>query len=416
MPGGTCTFDLWFINRGPGNWTGKPQFSDALPPNAKFKSASVPWTCQQSGNDIACTHDELTLPPGLGLKASLTIDLPNDLAPDARNCVRKGGDTKDPVPANDEHCIAIVTGPTPPSEPPVEEEPVQPQPAEPEGPPPAEPSQTRIEKKQLGPCTKGRSCLFELRFINDGPGPWSGKAKLADLLPDDGINLGTWSPSSWQCAQDRTAISCEHSDATVAPGEHLSVTLTLQLPEHLQSGAQNCVALGSTEPQGKSVDDYSVGDHVLSYVRPEIGGAPPLWSGSTGSSYCVTIDLVTPGFAPHPPTVVQPDEPCPEGTVKQDGQCMTLTLTCPKGYVLKGKTCYSTKLTCPKGYVLKGKRCYSTRPSCPRGYVLRGNRCYPKTIRRTCPPGTFPIGNACVRINIPPPQIHVPRGRGHGHD
>ena len=408
-PGESCTFDLWFVNRGPGSWTGVPQLSDDLPPNTKFKSASAPWRCRQSGSNVTCSHDKVTLPPGRAIKVSVTVGLPSDLAPDARNCVRNEGDgdaRHDPVPANNEQCITIATAAPPqPTEAPHPEEPTPAQPTAPQAPPPAKPSETRVEKTQLGPCRPAHSCLFELKFMNKGPGTWIGKARVADLLPDAQTKLGTWSPPTWQCDQNGTAISCEHSGATVAPGEYLSVTMTLQLPEHLQPGAQNCAVV----------------------ERPEIGTIDP---HILGDRHCVTIDMVTPGFTPHPPAVVQP---CPEGTVRRDGLCAMVTqtcpegyvlkgdgcysttLTCPKGYVLKGKTCYSTTRTCPKGYVLKGKTCYSTRRTCPKGYVLRGTRCYPPANRRVCPWGTVRMGNVCIRIPSSP-GIRIPSpGHGHGH-
>lgn len=390
-PGADCKFDLWFINRGPGPWTGEPQLVDELPAGAKLKSGSAQWRCQQDGRNLTCAHDKITLPPGRGIKATVTVGLPPDLPPNARNCVRNEGDgdsRRDPVPQNNESCVTIVTTAHPEPEPPHPEEPAPAEPApEPHAPPPAEPAETRVEKKQLGPCRPGHSCLFELTFINKGPGTWSGKAKLSDLLPDASAKLGSWSPSTWQCAQNGAAIGCEHSGATVARNERLSVTMSLQMPEHLEPGAQNCVV----------------------QERPEIG---PIDPNIIGDRNCVTIDVVTPGFTPRPPAIVQP---CPEGTVRQNGQCVTITrscpegyvlkgdkcygttLTCPKGYVLRGKTCYSTKLSCPKGYVLRGKKCYSTRRTCPPGYVLRGTRCYP-IIQRVCPPGFVKVGNLCIRI------------------
>ena len=403
--GSTCKFDLWFINRGPGPWTGEPQLVDDLPSGSKLKSGSGQWKCQQSGDNLTCSHGKITIPPGRGVKVTVTIELPANLAPNARNCVRNEGDgdaRHDPVPLNNASCITIRTAAQPQPEPGHEPHPEEPA-AEPQAPPPAEPADTRVEKKQVGPCKPGHSCLFELKFVNKGPGTWSGKAKLSDLLPAIGAELGTWSPSSWKCAQNGTTVGCEHSGATVPPGEHLSLTMSIHLPEHLDPGAQNCVVL----------------------ERPEIGRIDP---NIIGDRACVKIDLDTPGFTPRPPAVVQPTQPCPEGTVRQNGQCETITrscpagyelrgdkcysttLTCPKGYVLKGKRCYSTQLTCPKGYVLRGKRCYSTRRTCPAGYVLRGKRCYP-IIRRTCPPGFIMVGNLCIRIGG-----GIPHGHGHGHE
>ncbi|MBZ0208330.1 MAG: DUF11 domain-containing protein [Hyphomicrobium sp.] len=380
--GADCKFDLWFINRGPGPWTGKPQLVDELPAGARLKSSPDHWKCQQSGRNVTCTHDKITIPPGRGIKATVTIELPADLAPNAKNCVHNEGDgdaRHDPVPHNNESCVTIVTTAHPEPEPAHPEEPTPAEPSEPHAPPPAEPAETHVEKKQLGPCRPGHACLFELTFINKGPGTWTGKAKLSDLLPDANATLGSWSPSTWQCAQKGTAISCEHSGATVAPNERLSVTMSLHMPEHLAPGAQNCVV----------------------QERPDIG---PIDPSILGDKHCVPIDVVTPGFTPRPPAVVQQ---CPEGTVRQNGQCVTITRSCPEGYVLKGDKCYSTTLTCPKGYVLKGNKCYSTTLTCPKGYVLRGKKCY--KIQRTCPPGYVLRGNRCYLIqrSCPPGFVRV---------
>jgi uncharacterized repeat protein (TIGR01451 family) len=411
-PGESCTFDLWFINRGPGRWTGTPQLSDTLPPHATFESGSAPWSCQQSGTTVSCAHDRVTLPAGRGVKVSVTARLPADMPANTRNCVRSAAEGEaghDPVPQNNERCITIRTTPPPepegteptephepaPHEPTPAETPHEPTPEEtaPEHPPespspprpaptPAQPADIRSEKKQLGPCKPGHSCLFELKFVNKGPVAWSGRAKLSDLLPDQlwDATLSTWSPSTWKCAQNGTSIGCEHAGATVAPGEDLSVSITVKLPDHLPAGAQNCVVI----------------------ERPEFGH-PHL----IGDRQCVTIDVATPGFAPRPPTVVHPSEPCPHGTVKQGDQCVTLT--CPSGYVLKGDKCYSTEQSCPAGYVLKGDKCYSTQQSCPAGYVLKGDKCY--STQPSCPAGYVLKGDKCYSTQLSCPKGYVLRGK-----
>jgi len=414
-PGQECAFDLWFINRGPGDWTGEPQLSDELPPGAKLKRGSGQWRCKLSGSNLTCSHRKITLPPGRAIKVTVTIELPADLAPNAKNCVRSSGDGNarhDPVPQNNERCITIrtteapePTEPTEPAgEPPVHEgvepeapEPVHPEkpeakepeheePTEPHAPPPAEPADTRVEKKQLGPCKPGHSCLFELKFVNKGPGAWTGRAKLSDLLPDANAKLGSWSPSRWKCKQNGAAIGCEHSGATVAPNEHLSLTMTIKLPEHLHAGAKNCAVL----------------------ERPDIGPVDP---NIIGDRQCVPIDIVTPGFTPRPPAVVQPTTPCPHGTVRKDGQCVTTTLSCPAGYILKGDKCYSTQLSCPAGYVLRGNKCYSTQLTCPKGYVLRGDKCYSTKTTLTCPKGYVLRGKKCYSTQLSCPKGYVLRGR-----
>ena len=370
-PGKDCTFDLWFINRGPGIWKGRPQLTDTLPPGAKLTKQSAPWKCSQKGDSVACTRSAVTLRPWRGVKVSVTVKLPGHLAPDAKNCVaidRTRTTRNDPVRQNNEQCVPInQAAPPAPTEPAHEHEEAPPTvaPVAPPVPPPEAPH-AGIEKTQLGPCKPGSSCLFELKLTNRGSKTWTGKLTVADVLPTADIKLGTWTPSQWKCQQSGRVVRCEHSKATVAPNDHLSIMLTLRLPEHFHPGAQNCAV----------VDQPGV-DPTQSTDRT-----------------CVTIDTATPGFTPRPPTVLTPGLPpapveahCPEGTVKRGNLCI--------------------KYTCPPGYVLRGTKCYSTRRTCPHGYVRRGNKCY-QIIRRVCPPGFVRVGNTCVRINIHVPHIHRP--------
>lgn len=373
-PGKDCTFDLWFINRGPGIWKGLPRLTDTLPPGAKLQKQSPPWRCRQNGNSVACTRDAVTLRPWRGVKVTVTVRLPTHLGPDAQNCVaidRVTTTRHDPVPQNNEQCVPINQSPPTTPAPPTHEEHEEEVPATPTAPPqpPAQPPHAGIEKTQLGPCKPGSSCLFEIKLTNRGSSAWTGKPTIADVLPTPDIKLGTWTPSSWQCRQNDRVVTCEQSGAgTIAPNEHVSVMLTLRLPEHFHPGAQNCAVVD----------------------RP---GVDPTQSTERT---CVSIDTTTPGFTPRPPTVIAPGAPpapphveCPPGTVKRGDQCI--------------------KYTCPSGYVLRGTTCYSTRRTCPSGYVRRGNKCY-AIIRRVCPPGYVRIGNTCVHINIhvPPPHIHHP--------
>ncbi|MGA7972485.1 MAG: peptidoglycan-binding protein [Pseudolabrys sp.] len=368
-PGKDCTFDLWFINRGPGTWKGRPRLTDTLPRGAKLQKQSAPWTCRQNGSRVACSRNAVTLRPWRGVKVSVTIRLPANLAQGARNCVaidRTQETRNDPVPQNNEQCVPIrQAAPEMPVEPPHEEVPATP--AVPVAPPPPPPPtfQAGLEKTQLGPCKPGSSCLFELKLTNRGITPWTGKPTIADVLPTADIRLGAWTPSMWRCHQDGRVVRCEHPNTTMTPNEHLSVMLTLRLPAHFHPGPQNCAVVD----------------------RP---GVDPIHSTDRA---CVTIDTATPGFTPHPPTVVSPGAPpappevhCPAGTVRRGNQCI--------------------KYSCPRGYVLRGTKCYSTRRTCPPGYVLRGTKCY--RIIRTCPPGYVRIGNSCVRFNVPPPHIHRP--------
>jgi uncharacterized repeat protein (TIGR01451 family) len=435
-PGGPCRFDLWFVNRGPGNWRGAPVLTDQLPPGVRLRNQSAGWRCSQSGATLNCTHGTVTLRPMRAVKLTVTVQLPNNIAPNARNCARVGGTaaTHDPVPQNNRQCITIDTevppaAPAPghPQEPerhtpaPIPDQHGQPAPVHPQA-PPVQPAQGGTEKKQLGPCKAGSSCLFEIKYSNRGASSWTGKARVADVLPSADITLGTWSPTSWRCRQNGRVVACEHSGATLAPNQNVSIILTLRLPQNFHGGPQNC----------------AVADQQ---------GVDPLHNSNR---HCVAINTGTAGHQPRPPAVAAPPPPpapppvhqpapppvhsaqpppppatCPPGAIKRGDICYT----CPKGYELRSDNkCHSLTptYTCPRGYVLRGKQCYSTQRTCPRGYTLRGNRCYPphrQQQRYVCPPGFVRAGRTCVRINVPryvprhAPR-HVPRyvpRRGHGH-
>ena len=405
--GQPCSFDLWFINRGPGRWTGAPVLLDRLPPGAKLKGATAPWTCKQTGRTVTCRHAKITLPPGKGVNVRINAVLPRAMDKGARNCVRipRGRETRrDPVAQNNRHCVTIRTDtPEPHSAPPSVPSPAPPSPP-PAAPPPSGPAtDIRIEKTQLGPCKPGHSCLFEIKFINLGPGRWTGRPSVSDVPPPGGATLGDWMPSSWKCVQGPDAISCEHSKVTLAPDGRLSLTIAIRMPDYLYSSARNCALLSRA-------------------------GSGPVDRNAMNDMDCVSILTPTEGAAPHPPGAVTPPPQCPPGTRLRDGQCIKPApvtrscpegykrrgdrcYKCPRGYVLKGTRCYSRRRTCPRGYVLRGKRCYAKRRRCPRGYVRRGNRCY-RIIRRRCPPGYLRVGNLCIQIK----KRRPPRPRpGHGH-
>jgi peptidoglycan hydrolase-like protein with peptidoglycan-binding domain len=378
-PGANCDFDLWFINNGPQAWTGEPQLIETLPPNAKFVSASAPWRCGPNARGTLCRHNRITLLPGQAVKATVKIRLPATATPDQKNCIRSNVHKvayADPVPSNNRHCVAVQTKVPPPAAPAKPQQPIAPQPL-----PPLEPADTTVEKRQMGPCKPNKSCLFELKFINKGPGTWSGKVKLADIVPDPAITLGTHSPSIWKCDQDGTAIECEHSGATIRPNEHLSLWLALKLPGHVSANARNCAVIERTE---------------TAPIDPDLDG----------NRVCVPINTSTPGFSPRPPAII---EPCGKGYVRREGRCVRVARQCPSGYRLRNNRCYSTTLSCPKGYRLKGKKCYSTRPSCPKGYTLRRGRCYSN--RRTCPRGYVLRGNRCYSTRLTCPRGYYLRGR-----
>ena len=108
LPGGLCTFELWFLNRGPAEWVGRPRLTDTLPPGATLEGSSAPWICDQAGQTVSCRHPfELTMTPGDIRIVTIDVRMPPGLVPGAQNCVAIDwpGDVRDPNLGNDRECI-----------------------------------------------------------------------------------------------------------------------------------------------------------------------------------------------------------------------------------------------------------------------------------------------------------------------
>ena len=249
-PGGTCKFDLWFINRGPGNWTKRIRLADRLPKGVKFLSASAPWSCSQSGIYLTCRRSPVLIKPGRAVRATVTVQLPQNLEKDSENCVRiyrAPGSARDPVPQNDQHCIPIKTA-----------QPV---------------TDISVEKRQVGACVPGGICSFKIKFINNGPGTWSGRPRIKDVLPGSGISVSSWSPSSWSLKENSTF---DHGEVTIPAGGHVELAVGLNIPEEAWSDKEleNCAII---DPEEMGTADSNRGNN----------------------RHCIPIDIIKPQ-APEP--------------------------------------------------------------------------------------------------------------------
>jgi uncharacterized repeat protein (TIGR01451 family) len=375
-PVGLCKFDLWFVNRGPVEWKGKPKLQDLLPPRASLVSGA---NCTQQGTTVTCEGPEMTLPVGKGARVTVTVQMPPDMHAGAKNCVRPIGATRDPIPQNDEHCIPVEIAEAPKPTP--------------EAIPTPAPD-TAIEKAQVGTCRAGGVCVFDLKFINKGPGAWTGRPKLLDRgLP--GAKLSNAYPSTWACLSGGS-FNCESETVTVAEGQSISLIVSLTVPADLANGTQNCVTL----------ETPSEGPRDL---NPE------------NNEHCIQVEVVEiPTYAPHPPPVVAPPSPppiqvpppveiqppvialpptgvCPPGTHLEDHRCVK---PCPPGTYKRGKVCIR-RVGCPPGTIRRGDQCVRigiTIPStCPPGTHLEHGVCV-RTHLEGCPPGTVRHGKTCVRV------------------
>ncbi len=228
LPNDVCTFDLLFINRGPVDFTGRPEIVDTLPPGATLQSSTPPWICAQAGQQVTCSYPlELTLPPGDIRQLSLTLTMPPGLAPGVENCVdiRWPPGVGDANPANDRMCIPVRVAPP-------------------------QTQDIETQKALLGTCTAGSDCQFDLWFTNRGPGAWTGKPTLTDVLPA-GATFKSAS-AGWTCTQAGTDVTCEHPDVTLPAMQSLKVTITVTMPASIPPGTQNCSRVrhppGYTDP------------------------------------------------------------------------------------------------------------------------------------------------------------------------
>lgn len=390
--GGTCSFDLWFINLGPGTFKGSPRIIDTLPKGVKLKSASKPWNCRAAANNVTCSHPRLPLRPGRAMRVTLTVKLPKDIKKGTENCARRqyvAGTPRDPVRQNDKECIPVkVKEPPKPPEPPHETPPPHPT-------PPAGPGNIRIEKIQSGHCKPGGSCAFEMWYINLGPGKWSGIPQLSDVLPVGGALVSDWAPrGDWECKVGGRSALCTHNPVSLPVGESVRLRLVVDMPTTLTDGAQNCV-IRVGPPDSNPGDDR----------------------------HCIPVKVTTlpPGYTPHPPAITTPHPPhqeppstsCPRGTRPSGNVCIK---DCPKGYKLSHGKCIKRVKKCPRGYKKVRGKCIKPVKKCPYGYRKVGNKCIRPP--KKCPYGTIQIGNVCIRIQTGP-TIRIPGGRppssGHPH-
>ena len=243
--GGSCNFDLWFINRGPGIWTRRIILTDHLPRGVKFVKASAPWRCQQSGVNLTCRRSPAWVKPGRAVRVRVTVQLPKDIKPGVKNCVRilrPAGTPRDRVPQNDIHCIPVRIGETAH----------------------AEPTDISVEKRLIGHCEPGGLCTFHLIFTNRGPGVWTGVPEMIDALPAG----ATLERPPVGCAQAGSTVTCRYPKTVIMPpNSSITATINAHMPGELRPGARNCVEISPSA----AANDHNPGNNrqcIPIHVKP----------------------------------------------------------------------------------------------------------------------------------------------------
>ncbi len=274
LPGGLCSFQIRFINRGPGEWTGFPTITDTLPAGATLVANSA-WLCTQAGNTVNCVSPfETTLAAGESRVITLTVQMPANLAPGATNCVAivwPAGAAPDGNPNNDRVCEPVIVGPAP------------------------VPDLWDPKVQTTANCQPGGACSFDLWLINRGPVAWTGEPRLADDLPAGSTFQDASDP--WACAQAGSTVTCSRPTLTLQPGQGTRVTLTVQLPANAAPGTKNCVRIVQQSPDALPQND----------------------------NFCIPIDISEPAPTPIEPVLPPADlsiEKNQIGTCKPGGICI----------------------------------------------------------------------------------------------
>ena len=133
-----------------------------------------------------------------------------------------------------------------------------------------------VQKQALpGRCDPGAAqCTFRITLTNRGTAPHVGELSFTDSIMGGQARIAAPPAAPWQCSATATPTVCRHPATTLAPGQSVSVDLTLDnLSTRRWDQALNCAridgpspsnarrrstvacAFGSTPPPKKTVDE-----------------------------------------------------------------------------------------------------------------------------------------------------------------
>ncbi|MGE5259883.1 MAG: hypothetical protein ACM3MH_03280 [Actinomycetota bacterium] len=130
----------------------------------------------------------------------------------------------------------------------------------------------KITKKALPDrCTAGSPCTFELLIENIGGAPYQGALVIRDVA-DGTAKLLDHAPADWTCKTFFAgSVDCSHAEVSLAPGENISVALTVEAPSWWTKPVySNCAEI--TTP-GFGEDDKAYNNKACDYV-PTVEPAP----------------------------------------------------------------------------------------------------------------------------------------------
>ena len=130
----------------------------------------------------------------------------------------------------------------------------------------------KITKKALADrCAAGSQCTFQLLIENVSTVPYQGAVAVRDVAAG-GAKLLDQAPTDWTCKTlFAGSFECSHAEISLAPGENISLALTIEVPSWWTKPVySNCAEL--TTP-GVDKDDKAYNNKSCDYV-PTVEPAP----------------------------------------------------------------------------------------------------------------------------------------------
>ncbi|MFN0262379.1 peptidoglycan-binding protein [Tepidamorphus sp. 3E244] len=452
--GEACDFKIRVTNLGPDPHKGDIKVVDSAE-GKPFVFAPViapaPWACVGDETMLECTYPDADLPVNGFVELPVrVISTLKKLGPvEVENCaeIDQRPGSKDNNASNDEDCakspMPLQDGPDDKVPPP------QPDP-EPDPEPQADPKKDlSIRKVAPGSCQANGDCTFTLTVRNESQDEYNGDLVISDVPAGPGITYEGHSPSDWDCVQASNGIACSRPDTVLAPGESVSLAVTLGVPNNTtlrRDGLENCGYLGG-EAAGsvRSGADTRAVQQALDELGYDPGPVDGLYGGQTAAAlrrfqennglpvtgtitpdtldrlgltgddslsapfvddfaddnaYCVTTKVTAP---PAPKCDAgetlkngQCVSVCKRGTEWRNGRCRPVVVNCPSGQEYRNGRCRDIVVKCPPGTEFRNGRCRTVRVDCPAGQELRNGQCRPIV----CPRGQRLVNGRCVPILV----------------
>jgi uncharacterized repeat protein (TIGR01451 family) len=273
-PGQTgVIFILTVTNRGGAPTQGRVDVVDDLPVGLTAKAAGGSgWTCEVTGDTVACSRSDALAPGASYPSITLTADVAPNLTVGSiltnTATVSRGGDVN---LGNNTAQDSEVLGLRP---------------------------DLRITKTHSGSFTQGQTgAIYAITVSNVGPAPTSGEVRVQDRLPT-GLTPTSASGSGWTCTISGQTVVCTRSDPLAPSASYPPITLAVTIaPDAPASVINIAVVSGGDDDSSDSASDVTTieggGPYTFAHVPVGGGYTTDFLISNTGASDAATELILT---------------------------------------------------------------------------------------------------------------------------